>query len=97
MFSYPSAKSNSTVTALPQSFKNVIPFMSVQTKNPVTALRGLLGTPAGGRTLDTLIKSQVLYQLSYGSIVVSGRKITTFFDTRNTFRKLFFLSMITNY
>ena len=27
-------------------------------------------TPAGGRTLDTLIKSQVLYQLSYGSIVL---------------------------
>ena len=23
-------------------------------------------TPAGARTLDTLIKSQVLYQLSYG-------------------------------
>ena len=30
----------------------------------------LFRTPAGGRTLDTLIKSQVLYQLSYGSIVV---------------------------
>ena len=27
-----------------------------------------LGTPAGVRTLDTLIKSQVLYQLSYGCI-----------------------------
>ena len=26
-------------------------------------------TPAGVRTLDTLIKSQVLYQLSYGCIV----------------------------
>ena len=26
-------------------------------------------TPAGGRTLDTLIKSQVLYQLSYKRIV----------------------------
>ena len=25
-----------------------------------------LSTPAGARTLDTLIKSQVLYQLSYG-------------------------------
>ena len=25
-------------------------------------------TPAGARTLDTLIKSQVLYQLSYGCI-----------------------------
>ena len=27
-----------------------------------------LSTPAGARTLDTLIKSQVLYQLSYGCI-----------------------------
>ena len=27
-------------------------------------------TPAGGRTLDTLIKSQVLYQLSYKRIIV---------------------------
>ncbi len=27
-------------------------------------------TPAGARTLDTLIKSQVLYQLSYKRIVV---------------------------
>ena len=26
------------------------------------------GTPTGARTLDTLIKSQVLYQLSYGCI-----------------------------
>ena len=26
-------------------------------------------TPAGARTLDTLIKSQVLYQLSYGCIL----------------------------
>ena len=31
-------------------------------------LTDLFRTPAGGRTLDTLIKSQVLYQLSYGSI-----------------------------
>ena len=29
-------------------------------------LAALLRTPAGVRTLDTLIKSQVLYQLSYG-------------------------------
>ena len=29
----------------------------------------LLSTPAGARTLDTLIKSQVLYQLSYGCII----------------------------
>ncbi len=41
-------------------------------------------TPAGGRTLDTLIKSQVLYQLSYGSIVC-GCKNTTFFLTKDVF------------
>ena len=29
----------------------------------------ILSTPAGARTLDTLIKSQVLYQLSYGCII----------------------------
>ncbi len=28
-----------------------------------------LSTPAGVRTLDTLIKSQVLYQLSYGCML----------------------------
>ena len=30
---------------------------------------GLFSTPAGVRTLDTLIKSQVLYQLSYGCML----------------------------
>ena len=29
-------------------------------------------TPAEARTLDTLIKSQVLYQLSYGCIIFSA-------------------------
>ena len=33
-------------------------------------LNGCLCTPAGGRTLDTLIKSQVLYQLSYKRILL---------------------------
>ena len=32
----------------------------------------LLSTPAEARTLDTLIKSQVLYQLSYGCIIFSA-------------------------
>ena len=32
------------------------------------AEKTLFCTPAGARTLDTLIKSQVLYQLSYGCI-----------------------------
>ena len=36
------------------------------------------GTPAGGRTLDTLIKSQVLYQLSYGSIILWLQKYNLF-------------------
>ena len=33
-----------------------------------------LCTPAGARTLDTLIKSQVLYQLSYGCNNISKNK-----------------------
>ena len=37
-------------------------------------LNGCLCTPAGGRTLDTLIKSQVLYQLSYKRMLFSKRK-----------------------
>ena len=35
-------------------------------------------TPAGARTLDTLIKSQVLYQLSYGCIIISKIKEVSF-------------------
>ena len=31
-------------------------------------------TPAGGRTLDTLIKSQVLYQLSYKRMLFFKKK-----------------------
>ena len=31
-------------------------------------------TPAGARTLDTLIKSQVLYQLSYGCMLFFKKK-----------------------
>ena len=33
----------------------------------------LFCTPAGARTLDTLIKSQVLYQLSYKRILIDLR------------------------
>ena len=40
--------------------------------------RGFSRTPAGGRTLDTLIKSQVLYQLSYGSIILWVQKYNLF-------------------
>ena len=48
----------------------------------------ILCTPAEARTLDTLIKSQVLYQLSYGCIIfcfvsalllICGCKGTTIF------------------
>ena len=34
-----------------------------KTRNPLW-IAGFFGTPSGARTLDTLIKSQVLYQLS---------------------------------
>ena len=33
-------------------------------------------TPAGARTLDTLIKSQVLYQLSYGCIISKRKEVS---------------------
>ena len=48
----------------------------------------IISTPAEARTLDTLIKSQVLYQLSYGCIIfysvsalllICGCKGTTIF------------------
>ena len=47
------------------------------------------GTPAGGRTLDTLIKSQVLYQLSYGSIVLRVQKYNLFSFPQHFFSKNF--------
>ena len=52
----------------------------------------LFCTPAGARTLDTLIKSQVLYQLSYKRITFQfcGCKGTNFFPFHQTFL-LFFL------
>ena len=47
-------------------------------------------TPAGGRTLDTLIKSQVLYQLSYKRILLfCGCKGTNYFSFPQTFPRLF--------
>ena len=46
-------------------YKRHLDFITVQNKTPQTAwLWGFIGTPSGARTLDTLIKSQVLYQLS---------------------------------
>ena len=54
----------------------------------------LLCTPAGVRTLDTLIKSQVLYQLSYGCIFFcfAGAKVVIFFDS-NKFYPYFFIGI----
>ena len=49
-------------------------------------------TPAGARTLDTLIKSQVLYQLSYKRMPdfrIAGAKVRTFFDTTKCFSVFF--------
>ena len=50
-----------------------------------------LSTPAGVRTLDTLIKSQVLYQLSYGCIRFSfaGAKVQTFHEPTKLFTNFF--------
>ena len=52
----------------------------------------VISTPAGARTLDTLIKSQVLYQLSYKRVTFQfcGCKGTNFFPIHQTFL-LFFL------
>ena len=51
----------------------------------------LFCTPAGARTLDTLIKSQVLYQLSYGCIVfsIAGAKVRSIFESTKLFRDFF--------
>ena len=48
-------------------------------------------TPAGARTLDTLIKSQVLYQLSYKRIFFgfAGAKVRTFIGTAKYFDYFF--------
>ena len=55
-----------------------------------------LSTPAGARTLDTLIKSQVLYQLSYGCILSRLRvqRYTLFPKPPNFFGKFFQKSCI---
>ena len=51
----------------------------------------LFCTPAGARTLDTLIKSQVLYQLSYKRIAFEfcGCKGTAFFYNNQIFSSFF--------
>ena len=37
----------------------------------IAIVRGIFGAPAGTRILDPLIKSQMLYQLSYGHIYLA--------------------------
>ena len=50
----------------------------------------LFCTPAGVRTLDTLIKSQVLYQLSYGCIFLfAAAKVRTIFHSYKLFKDFF--------
>ena len=51
----------------------------------------VLSTPAGARTLDTLIKSQVLYQLSYGCILFrfAGAKVRSIFESTKLFGDFF--------
>ncbi len=59
-----------------------------------------LGDPGGARTLDPLIKSQLLYQLSYGVFCIHlslkcGAKLRPFFEPckflRKNFAKIFSL------
>ena len=47
----------------------------------LTLLKPYVRTPAGARTLDTLIKSQVLYQLSYGCNFQKERRSLSSFCT----------------
>ena len=59
----------------------------IHTKQKKRGEKPLFCTPAGVRTLDTLIKSQVLYQLSYGCIVfsIAGAKVRSIFDSTKLF------------
>ena len=67
-------------------------------KNPKLMLSTIWGiiccVSAGTRTLDPLIKSQLLYQLSYGDIAVSlslncDAKVRTIFETTKFFFNFF--------
>ena len=68
-------------------------YKSVDKKKTTSKLIEIVScTPAGARTLDTLIKSQVLYQLSYKRITFEfcGCKGTAFFYNNQIF-SIFFL------
>ena len=55
--------------------------MAIKNKNPETLLQGLISfcDPAGIRTQDPIIKSDVLYQLSYGILAVKKELLNCFF------------------
>ncbi len=59
-----------------------------------------LGDPAGARTLDPLIKSQLLYQLSYGVLHFQGAfplmrcKVSKFFWSLQIFLSFFYFSLL---
>ena len=58
-------------------------------KKAVTVVRLPLCDPGEARTLDPMIKSHLLYQLSYGviSLLISVAKVRTFFELANFFAK----------
>ena len=68
----------------------------LKTKKPLSKESGFFCDPAGIRTQGHLIKSQVLYQLSYGIFDLlfskSAAKVRQFFE--KPIKKLFFLKII---
>ena len=58
-------------------------------KKAATVVRLPLCDPGEARTLDPMIKSHLLYQLSYGviSLLISVAKVRTFFELANFFAK----------
>ncbi len=68
-----------------------MPILKVKSANFVSSSIFKVCTPAGARTLDTLIKSQVLYQLSYGCNIFrfAGAKLQTFCEPTKLFETFF--------
>ena len=58
-------------------------------KKAATVVQLPLSDPGEARTLDPMIKSHLLYQLSYGviSLLISVAKVRTFFELANFFAK----------
>ncbi len=59
------------VAGIKSVFRGILPICKVLIQKKRAVVSALFCTPAGARTLDTLIKSQVLYQLSYKRIALS--------------------------